>query len=154
MTAAIKFIESLKAPPIHAVTGSSSGAIAATPFVYFPHKRIQEYGNRFIADGGRAMHHFKKLIVGANASAEARYMNQHSASLDNTRCLAERFLPQNGQAMSHLREMIVYANASGEVLNPHNTTLHIATTCCSDASLCLFHFPPNLSSVPYESLVK
>ena len=106
------------------------------------------------ADGGRAMHHFKKLIVEANASADVRYMNTHSTSLANTRCSAERFLPQSGRAMPHLREMIVEANASGVALNPHNTTLHIATTRCSDASLRLFDFPPNLSSIPDEILVK
>ena len=137
--------------PIRAVSGSSSGAIAATLFVYFPHERIKEYADRFIADGGRAMHHFKKLIVEANASAERRHMNQ---SLANTRCSAERFVPHSGGAISHLREMFVDANASGEVLNQHGTTLHIATTRCSDASICFFDFPPNLSSIPNDFLVK
>ena len=151
---AIKSNECSMGTPIHAVSGSSSGAIAATLFVYFPHERIKDYADRFIADGGRAMHHFKELIVEANNSAEARYRNQQSTSLANTRCSAERFVPHSGQAMSHLRAMIDDANASGEGLNPHSTTLHIATTRCSDASLRLFDFPPNLSSIPDESLVK
>jgi len=45
VTAAFKSNEC--ATPIHAVSGSSSGAIAATLFVYFPHERIKEYADRF-----------------------------------------------------------------------------------------------------------
>ena len=47
--------------PIKAVSGSSSGAIAATIYAYFPH-RIEEYADRFISDGGRAMFHLKGIM--------------------------------------------------------------------------------------------
>jgi len=93
-----------KLPPIHAVSGSSSGAIAACLFVYFPNQ-IQEYTDRFISDGGRAMYHLKEMI----------YDELPSSSVDND-------------------------------INNYNTSLHIATTRCSDGSLQLFNFPSKLQS--------
>jgi len=60
VASAIKTNEHLIAKSIDAVSGSSSGAIAASLFAYFP-TRIEEYTNAFISDGGRAMHHFTKI---------------------------------------------------------------------------------------------
>ena len=39
---------------IVAVSGSSSGAVAATIFVNFANVHIKDYAERFITDGGRA----------------------------------------------------------------------------------------------------
>ena len=47
---------------ICAVSGSSSGAIAASAFVYFNDEQIKDYAERFITDGGRAMFHFKQML--------------------------------------------------------------------------------------------
>ena len=88
--------------PIAAVSGSSSGAIAATLFVYFPTDQIKEFADRFVSDGGRAMYHLKNMIY------------------DNK----------------------IYTNNI-----EHDTSLHIATTRCSDGGLELFDFPSHLSSV-------
>mmetsp|Transcript_32611 Transcript_32611/g.60274 ORF Transcript_32611/g.60274 Transcript_32611/m.60274 type:complete len:293 (+) Transcript_32611:179-1057(+) len=88
--------------PVRAVSGSSSGAIAATLFVYFSNDRIKEYADRFISDGGRAMYHLEKMMD-ENKEGSAEYNN--------------------------------------------NTSLHIATTRCSNGSLHLFDFPPKLSSM-------
>ena len=91
--------------PVHAVSGSSSGAIAATIFVYFPRgDQIKEYADRFISDGGRAMFHLKNMI-------------------NESRTLAE----DNDSDIK--------------------TSLHIATTRCSDGSLRLFDFPPKLNLI-------
>lgn len=84
--------------PIKAVSGSSSGAIAAAAFVHFTNDGIKEYADRFISDGGRAMYHFKNML-------------------------------EEG------KDYVVD--------QPGNTSLHIATTRCSDGSLHLFDFPPN-----------
>ena len=89
--------------PIHAVSGSSSGAIAACLFVYFPNQ-IQGYTDRFISDGGRAMYHLKEMIY------------------------------DNDDSNNNL------------VVDNDNTSLHIATTRCSDGSLQLFEFPSKLQS--------
>ena len=97
-----------KLPPIHAVSGSSSGAIAACLFTYFPNQ-IQDYTDRFISDGGRAMYHLKEMI----------YDNDDSN--------------------------LVVDNDT----NNNDTSLHIATTRCSNGSLQLFDFPSKLqSSIP------
>jgi len=90
--------------PIRVVSGSSSGAIAAALFVYFPAERVREYADRFISDGGRAMYHFKEMI-------------------DET------------------------AEANRDGIDGGATTLHVATTRCSDGALHVFDFPPNPPSV-------
>ena len=92
--------------PIHAVSGSSSGAIAACLFAYFPNY-IQDYTDRFISDGGRAMYHLKEMIYDNDVS--------NTSSIDN---------------------------------NNSDTSLHIATTRCSDGSLQLFDFPSKIQSIP------
>lgn len=48
-------------PSIAAVSGSSSGAIAATLFALYPN-RIEEYVDRFISDRGRALFHLTTMI--------------------------------------------------------------------------------------------
>ena len=81
-----------KLPPINAVSGSSSGAIAANLFAYFPNQ-IKEYTDRFISDGGRAMYHLKEMIYddcsnSNTSSIDDNSMNNNSASLHiaTTRC--------------------------------------------------------------------
>jgi len=141
-------------PPIHAVSGSSSGSIAATLYAYFSREQVQEYANKFISDCGRAMHHLKQLVIDANASAEAPYYrnSQQSISSCNINSLAD--------TRSHLREMIIDANVNNVIAasasNRHNQslTLHIATTRCSDGSLHLFNFPSNLSSSDIHTLLQ
>ena len=91
--------------PIYAISGSSSGAIAATLYVYFSNDRIKEYADRFISDGGRAMHNLEQMVH------------------DN-------------------RNTSVAINANNE---HNNTSLHIATTRCSDGVLKQFDFPSKLS---------
>lgn len=81
--------QQLSLPPIHAVSGSSSGSIAATLFAYFSHEQVQEYANKFISDGGRAMHHLNQLVIDANASASSnnRHGNQPlTLHIATTRC--------------------------------------------------------------------
>ena len=48
-------------PTIKAVSGSSSGAIAATVFVRLPH-RIEEYADTFLSEGGRAFAILKDML--------------------------------------------------------------------------------------------
>ena len=49
-------------PPIRAVAGSSSGAIAATVLAMIPH-RLEDYTDRFLQDGGYALRHLKELLL-------------------------------------------------------------------------------------------
>lgn len=69
---------------ICAVSGSSSGAIAASAFVYFTDQQIKDYADRFINDGGRAMFHFKQMLE------EEEFNNKPSAQqtlhIATTRC--------------------------------------------------------------------
>ena len=51
-----------KLPPIKAVSGSSSGAIAATVMAYLPH-RLKEYSDRFLQDRGHAFRNLKQMLI-------------------------------------------------------------------------------------------
>jgi predicted acylesterase/phospholipase RssA len=66
---------------INAVSGSSSGAIAASTFVYFTEEQIEEYAERFITDGGRAMFHFKQMSDVCKIPS-----TQQSLHIATTRC--------------------------------------------------------------------
>ena len=72
---------------IHAVSGSSSGALAASAFVYFTTNQIKEYAERFISDGGKAMFHFKKILdedyINIMTSSS---ITQQSLHIATTRC--------------------------------------------------------------------
>eukprot|EP00549_Striatella_unipunctata_P002079 CAMPEP_0118681124 /NCGR_PEP_ID=MMETSP0800-20121206/4758_1 /TAXON_ID=210618 ORGANISM="Striatella unipunctata, Strain CCMP2910" /NCGR_SAMPLE_ID=MMETSP0800 /ASSEMBLY_ACC=CAM_ASM_000638 /LENGTH=291 /DNA_ID=CAMNT_0006577373 /DNA_START=5 /DNA_END=880 /DNA_ORIENTATION=+ len=48
-------------PPVHAISGSSSGAIAAIVLSRMPH-RIEEFFQRYKQQGGNALHHLKHLL--------------------------------------------------------------------------------------------
>ena len=67
---------------IYAVSGSSSGAIAASAFVYFTDEQIKNYAERFINDGGRAMVHFKQMLEESNNILST----QQSLHIATTRC--------------------------------------------------------------------
>lgn len=67
---------------IHAVSGSSSGALAASAFAYFTDEQIQDYAERFINDGGRAMFHFKQMLDQCDNIPSA----QQSLHIATTRC--------------------------------------------------------------------
>lgn len=71
------------ATPVEAVSGSSSGAIAAALFACFP-ARLDEYADAFIADGGRALHHFRDL---ADASRGGPLEPRTSLHVATTRCV-------------------------------------------------------------------
>lgn len=79
-------------PPIHAVSGSSSGSIAATLYAYFSREQVQEYADKFISDGGRAMSHLREMILDANvnnvieASASRRQDQPLTLHIATTRC--------------------------------------------------------------------
>eukprot|EP00571_Detonula_confervacea_P005698 CAMPEP_0172323088 /NCGR_PEP_ID=MMETSP1058-20130122/47820_1 /TAXON_ID=83371 /ORGANISM="Detonula confervacea, Strain CCMP 353" /LENGTH=276 /DNA_ID=CAMNT_0013039005 /DNA_START=286 /DNA_END=1113 /DNA_ORIENTATION=+ len=109
--------------PIHAVSGSSSGAIAATIFVYFTNDRIQEYADRFISDGGRAMYHLNKMMDGSKASS-AEEDAEHNASLHiaTTRCLDGALrsfdFPPNLSSISNKDHLVKCLEASCKI-PPH-----------------------------------
>lgn len=68
---------------IHAVSGSSSGALAASAFVHFTDEQIKDYAERFINDGGRAMFHFKQMLDQCDNVVPSRQQSLHIAT---TRC--------------------------------------------------------------------
>ena len=63
------------------ISGSSSGAIAASAFVYFNEEQIEEYAERFITDGGRALFHFQKMVNTCKTPS-----TQQSLHIATTRC--------------------------------------------------------------------
>mmetsp|Transcript_25907 Transcript_25907/g.40652 ORF Transcript_25907/g.40652 Transcript_25907/m.40652 type:complete len:274 (-) Transcript_25907:73-894(-) len=67
---------------IHAVSGSSSGALAASAFVHFTDEQIKDYAESFINDRGRAMFHFKQMFGQCN-NVTPTQQNLHIAT---TRC--------------------------------------------------------------------
>jgi len=75
--------ESLRPSPPKAISGSSSGAIAATVYCLFPN-RIEEYAERFIESRGRAMSHLLEMM----SENEIKFNNTSRASLHiaTTRC--------------------------------------------------------------------
>lgn len=54
-------IQQRKLPPLSAVAGSSSGAIAAALLSQIPH-RLDEYTQRFLQDRGRAFSNFQQML--------------------------------------------------------------------------------------------
>ena len=50
-------------PPLRAVSGSSSGAIAAAVMSRLPHHRLEEYADRFLQDRGHAFRNFQEMLL-------------------------------------------------------------------------------------------
>eukprot|EP00549_Striatella_unipunctata_P003233 CAMPEP_0118679980 /NCGR_PEP_ID=MMETSP0800-20121206/4093_1 /TAXON_ID=210618 ORGANISM="Striatella unipunctata, Strain CCMP2910" /NCGR_SAMPLE_ID=MMETSP0800 /ASSEMBLY_ACC=CAM_ASM_000638 /LENGTH=103 /DNA_ID=CAMNT_0006576043 /DNA_START=297 /DNA_END=605 /DNA_ORIENTATION=+ len=65
-------------PPVHAISGSSSGAIAAIVLSRMPH-RIEEFFQRYKQQqGGNALHHLKHLLHSQEVNDErpfSRYLH-------------------------------------------------------------------------------
>ena len=143
---------------IRAVSGSSSGAVAATVLVRLPH-RIEEYADAFLAEGGRAvailkdmLHDEERRLVSVT-SATASGEGDGTASEGRSR--VEVLSP--GQAAHHTTRR-VGGGGGGRILNPPRKTggattksnappplppsLHIATTRCDTGNLHLFDFRP------------
>lgn len=69
---------------IVAVSGSSSGAIAATIFANFANvENIEDYAERFITDGGRAMFHLQQMMMEESVTVPS---TQQSLHIGTTRC--------------------------------------------------------------------
>ena len=69
---------------IVAVSGSSSGAIAATIFVNFASvENIKDYAERFITDGGRAMFHLQQMMLDESVTIQSTKQSLH---IGTTRC--------------------------------------------------------------------
>lgn len=70
---------------IVAVSGASSGAIAATIFVNFANvHNIKDYAERFITDGGRAMFHLQQMML--EEESVTIQSTKQSLHIGTTRC--------------------------------------------------------------------
>eukprot|EP00566_Odontella_aurita_P018570 CAMPEP_0113551402 /NCGR_PEP_ID=MMETSP0015_2-20120614/14505_1 /TAXON_ID=2838 /ORGANISM="Odontella" /LENGTH=329 /DNA_ID=CAMNT_0000452291 /DNA_START=354 /DNA_END=1340 /DNA_ORIENTATION=+ /assembly_acc=CAM_ASM_000160 len=99
-------------PPIEAVAGSSSGAIAAAALARLPH-RVDEYADRFISEGGDALRILRDMLH----EEERRESLPSSSSLSSVK------------------------TADVDVRRATAPSLHVAATRCSDGRLHLFSFP-------------
>lgn len=140
-------------PTIKAVSGSSSGAIAATVFVRLPH-RIEEYADTFLAEGGRAfailkdmLHDEERRLVSA---ASAAAVGNNGNGNDNASKVASRVeVLSPGQSAHHNTRRV--GGRSGSTSNPTAKkskpnslppSLHVATTKCETGQLHMFDFRP------------
>ena len=149
--------------PIRAVSGSSSGAVAATVLVRLPH-RIEEYADAFLAEGGRAvailrdmLHDEERRLVSVSSAAASGEGDDDGTATEG-RSRVEVLSP--GQAAHHTtRRVGGGAGGGGRILTPPQKTggatakssspppplppsLHIATTRCDTGNLRLFDFRP------------
>ena len=144
-------------PTIKAVSGSSSGAVAATVLVRLPH-RIEEYADAFLAEGGRAvailkdmLHDEERRLVSVTSAAAS---GEGDGTASEGRSRVEVLSP--GQAAHHTTRR-VGGGGGGRILTPQKTggatnnsnappplppSLHIATTRCDTGNLHLFDFRP------------
>mmetsp|Transcript_27381 Transcript_27381/g.51364 ORF Transcript_27381/g.51364 Transcript_27381/m.51364 type:complete len:311 (+) Transcript_27381:1568-2500(+) len=97
-------------PPVHAVAGSSSGAIAATVMASLPH-RVEEYSDRFLQDRGHAFRNLQQML-------DEQKMNNHGN--DET----------EGSTVNDLHPLF----------GSRSPLLTICTTKCSDGKMNLFSF--------------
>mmetsp|Transcript_38551 Transcript_38551/g.78636 ORF Transcript_38551/g.78636 Transcript_38551/m.78636 type:complete len:347 (-) Transcript_38551:130-1170(-) len=104
-------------PPVKAVSGSSSGAIAAAVFARIP-KRVDDFADRFISDRGRALTHLREIL--------------HDE---------ERRGSQDGSLAPRVDVSDPNRRGTGGRRGGGSPCLHVATTRCSDGELKLFHFP-------------
>ena len=104
--------------PITSVTGSSSGAIAATVATLLPHRMI-EYTHRFLDDRGYAFRNLTTMLK--EEEQEAENMRQQQGQ-HNTSSFSNN-----------------YTNNTNKVL------LTICTTRCSDFGIQNFSFPVDIS---------
>jgi len=142
---------------IKAVSGSSSGAVAATVLVRLPH-RIEEYADAFLAEGGRAvailkdmLHDEERRLVSVTSAAAS---GEGDGTASEGRSRVEVLSP--GQAAHHTARRV--GGGGGRILTPLQKTsgataksnappplppsLHIATTRCDTGNLHLFDFRP------------
>ena len=109
-------LSSLFRLPITSVTGSSSGAIAATVATLLPH-RVIEYTHRFLDDRGYAFRNLKTMLEEEQEEENMRQQQgQHNAS-----------------------------SFSNNNTNTNKVLLTICTTRCSDFGIQNFSFPVDIS---------
>jgi len=108
-----------KIPPIKAVAGSSSGAIAATVLCHLPH-RIDEYADIFMKERGNAIQHLTNFLY------------QEEISNSST---TPSSLPIQKQVIQHANNK-----------RPPSARLYICTTKTLDGSAQIFGFEPKYSN--------
>lgn len=119
---AIRADDDINTKPIRAVSGSSSGAIAAALFVYFPAESVREYADRFISDGGRAMYHLKEMIDESRtveARRDATDCDSATLHVAATRCsdgsLRLFDFPSNISSVSDVEHLVSCLKASCKI---------------------------------------
>ncbi len=108
-----------KIPPIKAVAGSSSGAIAAVLLSKLPH-RIEEFAEIFINTRGRALETLASMLH----DEERRWLGH--------------FDENGSEDMSVMNTSVGVGTIENRL-----PILHVATTACNDGSPYLFHFSNN-----------
>ena len=102
-------------PTIKAISGSSSGAIAATVFVRLPH-RIEEYADTFLAEGGRAFAILKDMLHEEERRLVSAVGNNGNGN-DNASKVASRVeVLSPGQSAHHNTRRV--GGRSGSTRNP------------------------------------
>lgn len=136
-------------PTIKAVSGSSSGAIAATVFVRLSH-RIEEYADTFLAEGGRAfailkdmLHDEERRLVSAASAANVGNNGNETASKVASR--VEVLSPGQTAAHHNTRRVGGRSGSTAKSSSKSNflpPSLHVATTKCETGQLHMFDFRP------------
>lgn len=109
----------LSIPPIKAVGGSSSGAIAAVIFTKLPH-RLEEYAEEFIQTRGKALETLSKMLLDEE---------RHWSSLGR---------PESSRDSGNTAIVSI-----DQRIRNKTPSLYIATTRCNDGSSHLFRFNTN-----------
>ena len=111
-------------PPIKAVAGSSSGAIAAVVFTKLP-QRIEEYAEQFIQTRGKALEILSSMLLDEERHLSGILYNGGPASLSS----------------SHQHQ---HSTVSIDQRKRNNIpNLYVATTKCNDGSTHLFRYNTN-----------
>jgi len=127
-------------PAIRAVSGSSSGAIAATVFVRLPH-RIEEYADAFLAEGGRAFAILKEMLHDEERRLVAAATDAGDGGVEASNASRVEVLSPDQPAHHNTRRLNVSTprRRSGSAVPP---SLHVATTSCETGQLRMFDFRP------------
>ena len=128
-------------PIIKAVSGSSSGAIAATVFVRLPH-RIEEYADTFLSEGGRAFAILKDML-----HDEERRLVSAISGVDGVPKSSRVEVLSPGQSAHHNTRRVGGRSGDGSTAKTSKTnslppSLHVATTKCETGQLHMFDFRP------------